>query len=392
MLNKKKNIKWSYLFLLILLYTCSSAQNNIIPGAERMDEYIGLLFGKNVALTGNHTSVVNSIHLVDTLLSRGIKVVKIFTPEHGFRGEAGAGEKVSDGTDEHSDLALISLYGSKRMPSAEDLTGVDIMLFDIQDVGIRFYTYISTLHYVMEACAESGIPLMILDRPNPNGNYIDGPVLENEFRSFVGMHPVPLVYGMTIAEYGSMINGEGWLKDKIKCKLEIISCKNYSHSKEYILPLAPSPNLRSRQSVKLYPSIALFEGTVISEGRGTLHPFEVYGHPLLTTGDYYFTPVSMSSAPDPKLAGQLCRGEDLRKWQPEGGKWDKIELQWIIKAYQNFPDKDAFFNDFFFNLSGTRKLYEDICSGKNEKEIRKKWKSDIEDFRLIRNKYLLYPD
>lgn len=381
-----------FVFFINIFCSCASAQENIIPGAERPEEYLHLLAGKNVAITANHTSMVGSKHLTDTLLNMGIKVTKIFSPEHGFRGIAGAGEKIVSSIDENTGLPIISLYGSQKKPLADDLKDIDVMVFDIQDVGVRFYTYISTLHYVMEACSESNIPLIIFDRPNPNGNYIDGPVLEPEFKSFVGMHPVPVVYGMTIAEYGLMINGEGWLKDGIKCSLEIISCKNYSHRKEFIVPLPPSPNLRNQHSIRLYPSVAFFEGTVISEGRGTDNPFEMYGHPLLLTGDHYFTPVSMTSAPEPKLKDKVCRGEDLRNWYPSECSWNKIELQWLIKAYNNFPEKDSFFNKYFFTLSGTRKLYEDIRSGKNENEIRERWRNDIENFRSIRSKYLLYPD
>ena len=391
--KRKMNLWWFLICFLVPIFSCVAAQEDrIIPGAERLDEYLHIVSGKNVAITGNHTSLVKSQHLVDTLYSRGVNIVKIFSPEHGFRGIIGAGERINNTVDESTGIPIISLYGSQKKPSPVDMKGVEIMIFDIQDVGVRFYTYISTLHYVMEACAESGAFLLLLDRPNPNGNYIDGPLLEREFQSFVGMHPVPLVYGMTIGEYGLMINGEGWLKDGMTCSLQVIPCKNYSHGKEYILPVAPSPNLRSRQAIRLYPSVALFEGTVISEGRGTDYPFEVYGHPQLLIGDYSFTPVSVPSSINPKLKNQQCRGEDLRNWMPQDGRWDHLELRWLIRAYNNFPEKNLFFNKFFFSLSGTRELFKDIRAGKSENEIREKWQKDTEIFRSIRNKYLLYAD
>ena len=373
-------------------YSYNSEQPGLKTGAERLiSDYSGMISGKRVAVTGNHTSLVQQVHLIDTLLAAGVNIVRIFSPEHGFRGIAGAGEEVLSFTDERTGIPVISLYGSKRKPAVEDLNDIDIMIFDIQDVGVRFYTYISTLHYIMEACAENNMPVIITDRPNPNGNYIDGPVLEPEYQSFVGMHPVPLVHGMTIGEYGLMINGEGWLKGGKRCNLHVISCKNYSRYKEYILPVPPSPNLRSQQAIRLYPSIALFEGTVISEGRGTEHPFEIYGHPELRYGEYYFTPASVPAAMNPKLKGMFCRGEDLRQWIPCGGKWENIELQWLIRAYNNFPGKDTFFNNFFLRLAGTSKLYDDIRAGKNEFEIRKSWEEDLKIFAQKREKYLLYP-
>jgi len=380
-----------FLFLIFFFISCNAEPQKVIVGAERMDDYIEMLTGKRVAVAGNHTSLINSVHLVDTLLSEGLSIVKIFSPEHGFRGVAAAGEAIVNSTDERTGIPIISLYGSKRKPGTEDLKGFDLMIFDIQDVGVRFYTYISTLHFLMEACAEKSIPMLILDRPNPNGNYVDGPVLEPEFQSFVGMHPVPLVHGMTIAEYALMINGEGWLEDGIKCDLHVIPCKNYTHETEYILPVPPSPNLRRQQAVRLYPSTALFEGTIISEGRGTDYPFEVFGHPELVIGDYYFTPVSRQEAKSPKLMGQLCRGEDLRSWKPSGGNWERIELQWLINAYNSFPNKDIFFTGFFLRLCGTRQISDDIKAGRNEEEIRVKWENDLVKFRLTREKYLLYP-
>ena len=380
-----------FVFFLFSFLSCVSGSARIITGAERTEDYMDILYGKRVAVTGNHTSLVNSAHLVDTLLSRGIDVVKIFSPEHGFRGIAGAGEKVVDTIDQKTGIPVISLYGSRRKPDDVDMDGFEIMVFDLQDVGVRFYTYISTLHYIMEACALKGIPLLLLDRPNPNGNYVDGPVLEMEFQSFVGMHPVPLVHGMTLAEYARMINGEGWLKEGVECALHIIPCMNYSHDMEYVLPVPPSPNLRSQHAIRLYPSIALFEGTVISEGRGTDHPFEIFGHPELASGDFYFTPESRSGAMHPKYTGQLCRGTDLRNWEPPVGQWENIELKWLIEAYCQYPYKDKFFNNYFYRLTGTRQVADDITAGESELEIRDKWKNDLTEFISVREKYLLYP-
>jgi len=387
----KKIFGFYSVFFVYFLFSCTAKPQKVTTGAERINEYINMLSGKNVAIAGNHTSLAGSVHLVDTLLSLGVNIVKIFSPEHGFRGISGAGDIVQDSTDESTGIPVISLYGLKKKPAKSDMEGIDIVIYDIQDVGVRFYTYISTLHYIMESCAGSGIPLLIPDRPNPNANYIDGPVLEMGFQSFIGMHPVPVVYGMTTAEYAQMINGEGWLKDGNTCELHIITCENYSHESDYILPVPPSPNLKNQHAVRLYPSIALFEGTVISEGRGTDYPFEVYGHPELSAGDYYFTPCSRAEAKNPKLMGKLCRGEDLRGWSPDGDKWEKIELGWLINAYNNFPDKDLFFNDFFLRLCGTSQILDDIRAGKSETEIREKWQDDLLKFRSIREKYLLYP-
>ena len=379
------------LLVIFIFYSCTAVTQEIHTGASRIEEYLPLLSGKKVAIAGNHTSLISSVHLVDTLLSLGVDVVKIFSPEHGFRGEAGAGETVLSSLDANTGIQVLSLYGSGKKPLKEDLKGIDLIIFDIQDVGVRFYTYISTLHYIMEASAENGIPVLILDRPNPNGNYTDGPVLEMEFASFVGMHPVPIVHGMTIAEYARMINGEGWLKNGVKCELYYITCLNYTHDKEFFPPVPPSPNLRTHQAIRLYPSVALFEGTVVSEGRGTGYPFEMYGHPVFSFGNHQFIPESMDAAKDPKFRGKLCIGEDLRGWTPEGETWNKLELQWLLKAYENFPDKEKFFNNFFFKLCGTIQIYEDILSGQSEAEIKRKWQKDLYEYRLMREKYLLYP-
>jgi uncharacterized protein YbbC (DUF1343 family) len=385
------------LISLIILSSCSTqtGSTKIIPGeelvvgAERTESYVPLLIGKRVGITGNHTSFVKDTHLVDTLMAIGVNVVKIFSPEHGFRGQAGAGETILGSHDPNTGIQIVSLYGTQKKPSPEDMKDVDLMIFDIQDVGVRFYTYISTLHYVMEACAEAQVPLILLDRPNPNG-YMDGPVLEMAHSSFVGMHPVPLVHGMTIGEYAQLINGEGWLANRLKCDLLVFHCLNYSRVMDYTPPIPPSPNLRTSQAIKLYPSVGLFEGTIISEGRGTRAPFEWYGHPKLTYGNLYFTPVSLPEAKNPKLLGKECRGEDLSNWNPESGSWNRVELQWLIKAYNNYPDKNNYFNDFFFKLCGTRQIYDDIRTGLSEDEIRAKWQNGLAEFTARRAKYLIY--
>lgn len=384
-----------FIFPLILLVSCNKAKADIdiVPGAERVSVYLKFIEGKKVGLVANHTSLVGSTHLLDTLLSLNQDVVRVFSPEHGFRGTADAGEHVKDGVDPVSGLQVISLYGSNKKPKAEYLADLDILIFDLQDVGVRFYTYISTLHYVMEACAESNIPLLLLDRPNPNGFYVDGPVLDTNFSSFVGLHPVPLVYGMTIAEYAQMINGEGWLKNGIQCKLEIIQCEHYTHNSLYELPVAPSPNLQTMQAVYLYPTLGLFEGTVMSVGRGTDFPFMVYGHPDFTNCDFSFIPRSINGASKyPKYEGEKCCGVDLRKYdlttffqQPH------IQLDWLIEAMRSVETEQPFFNRFFYNLAGNREMKNQIIEGKSAENIRKSWQKDLNQFREIREKYLLYP-
>lgn len=370
-------------------------QEELQAGAARLDAYLPRLMDKNVALLVNNTSMVGQAHLADTLLSRGVKVVKIFAPEHGFRGEADAGEQVKDGKDAQTGIPLVSLYGSKRKPGSEDLAGIDWVVFDIQDVGARFYTYISTMHYVMEACAENGVRFMVLDRPNPNGHYVDGPVLDTAFRSFVGMHPIPVVHGMTVGEYARMINGEGWLKGGNQCGLEVIPCAGYTHSTPYALPVRPSPNLPNMRAIYLYPSICFFEGTVASEGRGTPNQFQVYGHPGFPKGDYSFTPVPMFGAKSPKLEGQLCHGFSLVDRSPEDIRAEaRLNLSYLIDFYRDFPDKDNFFlkNNFFDKLAGGASLREQVIAGKTEAEIRQSWQEGLEGFKKIRRKYLLYDD
>ncbi|MES2798774.1 MAG: DUF1343 domain-containing protein [Bacteroidota bacterium] len=360
-------------------------------GIERLHLFLDSLKNKEIAVVGNQTSLVKETHLVDTLIGMGLSVCKVFSPEHGFRGEADAGEKVNSSVDEKTGIPLISLYGNNRKPTAEQLDEIDIVIYDIQDVGVRFYTYISTLHYVMEACAENGKQLIVLDRPNPNGHYIDGPVLEPKHRSFVGMHSVPIVYGMTIGEYAMMINGEKWLRSGLACNLWVIPCKNYNHKLSYVLPVAPSPNLKSDIAIIAYPSLCLFEATTVSVGRGTDKPFEIYGHPNFPKTDFQFTPVSMIGAKTPPYENQLCNGFDLvqnykqRKYE--------LDLSYLIKAMNLLGDSSVFINQsgFFDRLAGTSSLREQLKMGWSAKEIRHTWQKDLDAFKKTRKKYLLYP-
>ncbi len=367
--------------------------SSIEMGASQMDKYIRLLNGKRIALVVNQTSRIGNTHLVDTLLSKGINIQTIFAPEHGFRGKADAGEKVADGKDKATGIPLISLYGKHKKPTADDLKDIDWVLFDIQDVGARFYTYISTMHHVMEACAEHEVKFMVLDRPNPNGHYVDGPVLDPAFSSFVGMHPVPIVHGMTVGEYARMINGEKWLKDGLSCHLTVVPSNNYNHDIVYELPVKPSPNLPNMRSIYLYPSLCLFEGTVMSVGRGTNTQFQVYGHPDNVKGEYQFTPVPMEGAKYPKHQGKNCIGKDLRnipiaKLQTNHG----FDLSYLLESYQNFEDKEKFFlkNLFFDKLAGTDQLRQQIIAGQPEAEIRASWAADLAKFKAKRAKYLIY--
>ncbi len=365
----------------------------IITGAEQMEAYLPLLVNKKVGIVANQTSMVGNNHLVDTLLSRGVEIVKILTPEHGFRGESDAGEKIDNSVDKRTGLPIISLYGNHKKPTPEDLENIDILIFDIQDVGARFYTYISTMHYCMEACAENNILFLVFDRPNPNGFYVDGPVLEKEFQSFVGMHPVPVVHGMTIAEYALMINGEGWLKDSIKCNLSYISCKNYDHLTFYNLPIKPSPNLPNMTAIYLYPSLCLFEGTDVSIGRGTETPFQLYGHPgFPDTLPCTFVPTSYPGAKNPKHNNKVCYGYDLTKLSLQELRKGKIELSWLINAYNINSIGNDFFTPFFEKLAGTSTLRDEIIETVDEATIRQNWQNDIEIFKKIRTKYLIYTD
>ncbi len=370
-------------------------EDEVITGAERYDLYINKLKGKRVALVANQTSMVEGDHLVDKLLELGVEVKRIFSPEHGFRGGADAGATVKDAVDVKTGINVRSLYGKNKKPTPADLHNIDVVIFDIQDVGVRFYTYISTMHYVMEACAENNVEFWVFDRPNPNGFWVDGPVLQKGLKSFVGMHPVPLVHGMTVAEYARMINGEGWLKDGMKCKLEVVTCVGWDHNDYYQLPIPPSPNLPNMTSVYLYPALALFEGTVISVGRGTDFPFQVFGSPYLQAGNFEFTPSSRPGATSPKYEGMVCRGFDLRSFgRTYLFDYRKLYLSWLYVAYNNSGNKSEFFlkNNFFDLLAGNRKLRQQIKDGVPEQKIRKSWEKDLSQFMKIRKKYLLYDD
>jgi uncharacterized protein YbbC (DUF1343 family) len=429
----KIEFKNTFLFIsiLLILVGCSTTKNNVNSninktlhpssttlkegkfktGAENFESYLPLLKNKRVGIVTNQTGIfkyeliemtyvqdlrikpqVKSINkefsIVDFLLEQNINLQKIYAPEHGFRGTADAGELIVDGKDTKTNLPIISLYGNNKKPKPKQLEGIDIMIFDLQDVGARFYTYISSLHYVMEACAENNIPLLVLDRPNPNGTIIDGPILEKEHTSFVGMHEIPVLHGMTIGEYAKMINGEKWLKDSLQCDLKVAPCLNYSHEMKYSLPVKPSPNLPNDQSINLYASLCFFEGTNVSVGRGTEKQFQIYGSPFLPESkfDFSFTPQPNFGAKDPVHNGKVCFGEDLTEIK----KVNRLELKWLLKAYENTSDKTVFFNDFFTKLAGTKKLREQIEAGMTEKEIRKTWQEGLEQFKEVRKKYLIY--
>ncbi|MEX0965835.1 MAG: DUF1343 domain-containing protein [Bacteroidia bacterium] len=362
-------------------------------GAEQTAKYLPALTGKKVALVANQTSLVGSTHLLDTLLSLKINVVKVFTPEHGFRGNVSAGEKVSSTVDEKTGVPLVSLYGDNKKPSVAQMQDADVLVFDIQDVGARFYTYISTLHYVMEACAENQKLLVVLDRPNPNGSYIDGPVLVPAFKSFVGMHPVPVVHGMTMGEYAQMINGEGWLANGKKCNLQVIPLLNYTHSTEYDLPAPPSPNLKSKEAICLYPSLCFFEGTNVSVGRGTDTPFEIIGRPGFKAGNFTFTPKSIPGVADnPPYEGKQCTGFSLTNFCREYIMPSReIYLYWLTGFYNDSEDKSKFFNGFFDKLAGTDELRKQIERGESPEDIRKSWQPGLRQYDEMRQKYLLYP-
>ncbi len=395
--------KNTYLFTILLflsVFSCKSASqqeqniqnksakaHKILPGAYQIKDYLPILQGKRVGLVGNQTSEINGTHLVDTLLSLKVNLVKVFAPEHGFRGRASAGEHVADSKDVKTGLPIISLYGKHKKPTKDDLKNIDILVFDIQDVGARFYTYLSTLHYVMEAAAENKIPVIVLDRPNPNSDYIDGPVMQASFTSFIGLHPVPIVYAMTIGEYARMIKGEKWLKNGLQPDLKIIKIKHYKHGDVYSLPVKPSPNLPNDQAVRLYPSLCLFEGTDISVGRGTDFPFQVYGSPFLPKTEFSFTPQPNAGSKWPKHQGKLCYGKDLRHITPPA----EIYLQWLIDTYKKYPDKEKYFNQFFVKLAGTGRLQKQIEAGMTATEIKKTWQVDLNRFKKIRVKFLLYP-
>ena len=364
-------------------------------GIQRTAEYLPLLKGKRVGVVANHTAIIGEKHLVDTLLAMGIKVKYVFAPEHGFRGDADAGAEVKDGIDSKTGLPLFSLYGKNKKPSKAWMDSLDILVFDIQDVGARFYTYISTLHYVMQACAEYNKPLIILDRPNPNGNYVDGPVLQKKYKSFVGMHPIPVVHGMTIGEYAQMVNGEKWLHDSLdlKCSLTVIKMENYHHDMVYNLPVHPSPNLTTMRAIYLYPSLCFFEGTIMSVGRGTEFPFETYGHPNYSDKIFSFTPVPIKGkSMDPLLKGEKCFGKDLRGMAIDSLRVKGLDLTYLIDAYKNTKSENFFaFSKFFDQLAGSDRLRKQIMEGKSEAEIRASWQEELNAFKEVRKKYLMYP-
>ncbi len=420
------------LFLLITLFSCKAQENSkvlhqnlnqhkasflqqsIKVGAENYEVYLPLLKNKKVGVLTNQTGILTTEyseqssartitetnelitkistvyidykHLIDFLIENKIDVQKIYAPEHGFRGTADAGELIKDGKDAKTGLPIVSLYGNNKKPTKEQLSGIDIMVFDLQDVGARFYTYISSLHYLMEACAENNIPLIVLDRPNPNGTIIDGPTLEMDHKSFVGMHPIPVLHGMTIGEYAKMINGEKWLKGGIQCDLTVIECVNYTRDIAYSLPVNPSPNLPNDKAINLYASLCLFEGTNVSVGRGTNKQFQVFGSPFLKNMDFEFIPKPNLGAKDPMHNGKICFGRDLSETEDV----HKLEIKWLIEAYKNTSDKANFFNNFFVKLAGTNKLRQQIEQGLSESEIRKTWEADLEAFKEIRKKYLIY--
>ena len=402
-LNYTKVLCLKSIFVL-LISGCTYAQPNqaretkersglgeIKVGAEQTHAFFPVLKEKRIAVVGNQSSLIGNVHLVDSLISAGMDVRKVFSPEHGFRGDADAGEHVKSGVDEKTGLTVVSLYGNNKKPTQEQLKGIDIVVFDIQDVGVRFYTYISTLHYIMEACAEAKIPVIILDRPNPNGHYVDGPVLDMKFTSFVGMHPVPIVYGMTIGEYGKMINGEKWLEKGATCDLRVIPCQNYMHSRPYSLPVAPSPNLRSDISIQLYPSLCLLEGTTVTVGRGTDGPFERYGHPDFpkekTT--FSFTPTPGYGSKDPKHEGKICYGFNLN--DSVHMRATKLDLSFLVTANELLDGKAFVDRAKFFNLlAGNDVLMEQLSAKKSEEEIRASWKEELDRFKDTRAKYLIY--
>lgn len=392
-----------FLILWVLLHLQCTAQSPDAPptptaqplqlGAAQLDAYLPRLQGQRVAMVVNPTSRIGNTHLVDTLLARGVAVERLFAPEHGFRGDADAGEAIKDGRDTRTGLPIISLYGKHKKPTEADLRGIDWVIFDIQDVGARFYTYISTLHYVMEACAEWGVRVLVLDRPNPNGHYVDGPVLEMAHRSFVGMHPVPVVHGMTVGEYARMIQGEGWLDAPDTCALTVVPMRGYDHGTPYDLPVKPSPNLPNMRSIYAYPSLCFFEGTAMSVGRGTDAPFQWYGHPDLSDGQRLFVPQPNAGAKYPKHEGQWCIGYSLRDTPADSLRAQgQLDLSHLLRAYAAYPDKAAFFNAFFTKLAGTTTLQKQIEAGLDSETIRASWQADLEAFRRTRAKYLLYPD
>jgi uncharacterized protein YbbC (DUF1343 family) len=391
-------IKNTVLLFVLTLLSCrnqssTQAQTPISVGAQQTAQYLPILKNKNIGIVANQTTVIfkedGYTHVVDSLLRLNIAVKKVFAPEHGFRGTADAGEYVKDGVDAGSGVPIMSLYGANKKPSAQALDGLDVIIFDVQDVGARFYTFLSTLHYMMETCTKLGITVLVLDRPNPNGHYVDGPILDLKYSSFVGVHPVPIVHGLTVGEYAKMINGEGWLTDGIQCDLKVIPVENYTHQTAYALPIKPSPNLPNAKAINLYPSLCLFEGTNVSMGRGTALQFQIFGSPFLKHSDYSyeFVPKPNVGAKYPVHENKICKGLNLQNLS----SLDYIELKWVIDAYQNTENKIDFFSPFFTKLAGQKLLQEQIESGWTAAQIRESWKPDLERYKLLRAPYLLYP-
>lgn len=398
-------VSYFLIFLVIPFYSCISSGFNpetgkrtILPGIHQFEEYTSLLQGKSIGIVSNQASVIEGIHLIDTLLNvansarLSFEIKAIFSPEHGFTGTNDAGEAVADEQYEKEKIKIVSLYGEKKKPTPADLAGIEIIVFDLQDVGVRFYTYISTLHYVMEVCAEENIDLIVLDRPNPHVHYTDGPILEERFQSFVGMHPVPVVYGLTIGEYAQMINGEGWLSNGLICSLKVVKIRNFSRDSYYKIPIKPSPNLPNMQAIYLYPSLCFFEGTEVSAGRGTDFPFQAFGHPGYNDSSFSFIPESKPGASKyPKFQGRTCYGEDLRYLSVDSLKTkEKLSLKFLLEAYKKTTPEKDFFNRYFDVLAGTDNLRLDIISGKTDSEIRTGWSEGLKNFSLVREKYLLY--
>ena len=390
----------SCLILLAYVLTsgCSSSTEHLTPevkvGAERSEIYLPLLENKNVGLVINQTSVVDSVHLIDYLFEKGVNIKAIYAPEHGYKGNVERGEHFDGTTDPGTGIPVFSIYGTNRKPSPEMLEGIDVMIFDIQDVGVRFFTFISTLNMVMEACAENGIKVIVLDRPNPLGYYVDGPVLDPQFQSFVGLNPIPVIHGMTVGEYAKMVNGEGWLKDSIQCDMEVVKMENYTHATKYQLPVLPSPNLADMKSIYLYPSICLFEGANVNEGRGTYKPFQQFGAPYYTPKDFSYVPKSIPVlALHPKFEGETCYGYDLSGMTiSELQDIKQLEIKYLIDFYNKGNDKENFFTSFFDKLAGTDQLRLQIIEGKTEEQIRASWQEDLEKYKLMRKNYLLYDE
>lgn len=386
------NRKIILLFGLLLASLGAPAQDRIETGAEQTDRYLPLLEGRRVGIMTNHTGTVGRTHLVDTLRSLGVDIRVVFAPEHGFRGQADAGESVASYRDRKTGIDVVSVYGSTKRPPDSVMQRLDVLLFDIQDVGLRYYTYLSSMHYLMEACAANGKRLIVLDRPNPNGFYVDGPVLEAKHRSFVGMHPIPVVHGMTLGELARMIDGEGWLRDGLRCKLTVIPCRGYTHRSRYRLPTAPSPNLPNMRSVYLYPSLCFFEGTPVSLGRGTDFPFQAYGHPELQ-GDFSFTPRSNAGAKNPPLKDRLCHGVDLRTAPSDERIWERgVDLGYVIDCYRQLNLGEKFFTPMFDRLTGTDYVRQMILQGAGADRIKARWADDVERFKQTRKPYLLYEE